>query len=125
MKNLEQPFSRRRFLATSAAVAAAAAASPLGSVARVGAARSADQTTVTLMYGSGDFTPANKAEFLKLNPDINLKQLEFNQTTLNAMFAAGSPPDIILATCMIFPRMCSRTRLPTLRRSFRRAPRSR
>jgi multiple sugar transport system substrate-binding protein len=97
VKNLEQPFSRRRFLAASAASAAAATVAPIGSITRVGAASSAAKTTVNLMYGSGDFTPANKAEFLKLNPDINLRQLEFNQTTLNAMFAAGSPPDIILA----------------------------
>ncbi len=92
--------TRRRFLATSAAT--------LGSLAGAGALLDAcnatattsggkSVTTLTVMYASTEFTPAYVKEFEKLNPDIKISFIEYDATRLNAMLAAGTPPDFIRA----------------------------
>jgi multiple sugar transport system substrate-binding protein len=95
--------NRRHFLASSAVT--------LGSLAGAGAILNAcntssptssgstkgggSVTTLTVMYASNEFTKEYIAEFEKLNPDIKIKFLEFDQTRLNSMFAANNPPDFI------------------------------
>jgi multiple sugar transport system substrate-binding protein len=49
------------------------------------------------MYASNEFTPAHVKEFEKLNPDIKINFIEYDATRLNAMLAAGTPPDFIRA----------------------------
>ena len=54
-------------------------------------------STVTVMYSSGEFTPAYQKQFQQLNPDLKLKFIEFSQVRLSAMLANGTPPDVIRA----------------------------
>ena len=70
----------------------------------VEAASSASKTTVTFMYSTGDISAADVAKFEALNPDIQVRQIEPNTTTMNAMFAAGNPPDIISAHVYDIPQ---------------------
>lgn len=90
--------SRRRFLGTAAVTA--------GTLAGVGTLldacssggpgpTSSGPTTLTIMGTSGEITPAYIKEFEKLNPGVKINFLTSDQTRLNAMFAAGHPPDII------------------------------
>lgn len=95
------PFSRRRFLMSSAMAAGAA----LGAGSFLDACNTSTTssgggaaTTVTVMYNTGEFTPAYITNFHKLNPDIKINFLTFDATRLNAMFAAGQPPDFIRST---------------------------
>lgn len=100
--SLNEPMSRRRFLTNTALVA--------GSVAGAGTLLEACSTsntpttttssgksvvTLTVMYASNEFTKAYVQEFEKLNPDIKINFVENDTQRLNAMFAAGTPPDFI------------------------------
>ncbi|HLZ63219.1 MAG TPA: sugar ABC transporter substrate-binding protein [Ktedonosporobacter sp.] len=55
----------------------------------------ASVTKLTVMYASGEFTKDYIAEFEKLNPDIKITFIENDPTRLNAMLAAGTPPDFV------------------------------
>ncbi len=92
--------TRRRFLTRSALTA--------GTVAGAGAFLDAcntsssaagssggGKTTLTVMYNNNELTPAYITEFEKLNPDITIKFIEYDATRLNAMLAAGTPPDFV------------------------------
>jgi multiple sugar transport system substrate-binding protein len=86
--------SRRRFLETSALT--------FGSVLGAGAlldacstSSSGGKTTVTVMYASAEFGTAYVNEFEKLNPDLKINFIEFDQTRLDAMLAANTPPDFV------------------------------
>jgi multiple sugar transport system substrate-binding protein len=97
----QKSMSRRRFLNNSAIAA--------GSVVGAGALLEACNTsgnpsttsngksivTLTVMYASNEFTKAYVTEFEKLNPDIKINFVENDTTRLNAMLAAGTPPDFI------------------------------
>lgn len=92
--------SRRRFITNSAI----AAGSVVGAGALLEACNTSNTpttangksvTTLTVMYASNEFTAAYVKEFEKLNSDIQIKFVEFDQTRLNAMFAAGTPPDFV------------------------------
>lgn len=95
----QKSISRRRFLTNSAI----AAGSIVGAGALLEACNTSNSTTVngksvttiTVMYASGEFTPAYVKEFEKLNPDIHINFVEYDATRLNAMFASGSPPDFV------------------------------
>jgi multiple sugar transport system substrate-binding protein len=50
---------------------------------------------IVVMYQQNEFTKAHVAEFEKLNPGTTIEFIEFDQTRLNAMLAAGSPPDFV------------------------------
>jgi len=93
--------NRRQFLARSAAVAGAAAgAGLLGRSVAAGTAEAAsahDTTTITIMSETSEITPAYIAAFEKLHPNIKVNFLADDPTRLSAMFAAGSPPDIVRA----------------------------
>jgi multiple sugar transport system substrate-binding protein len=47
------------------------------------------------MGQTNEITPACIKAFEQLHPAITVNFLTFDQTRLNAMFAAGSPPDVI------------------------------
>lgn len=99
--SFQKSMSRRRFLSNSAVAA--------GSVAGAGALLAACNTsntptttstgksivTLTVMENSSDFTKAYVSEFEKLNPDIRLSLVDYDTTRLNAMLAAGTPPDFV------------------------------
>lgn len=97
------PMSRRRFLASSAlTVGSLAGASALldacnasSSSSTGGSTGGSSVTTLTVMYASNEFTPAYVKEFEKLNPDIKIKFIEYDQTRLNSMLAANTPPDFV------------------------------
>src|SRR5215472_15052206 len=86
--------SRRRFLRNSVLTAGAlAGAGPL--LEACSTSNSGGKTILTIMGNSGEILPAYISEFEKLNPGVKVNFLTFDQTRLNAMFAAGSPPDVI------------------------------
>jgi len=93
--------SRGRFLATSAlaagSVAGAGALLSTGHPSRAEAARDRATSTVTVMYTSGEFTPALQQLFRQRNPDLTLQFIEYNTIRLSAMLAAGQPPDFLRA----------------------------
>jgi multiple sugar transport system substrate-binding protein len=95
--------TRRRFLATSAAtVGSLAGASALLDACNAtstgnGGSGGSSTTTLSVMYASNEFTPAYVSEFEKLNPGIKINFIEYDATRLNAMLAAGTPPDFIRA----------------------------
>jgi multiple sugar transport system substrate-binding protein len=90
--------SRRRFLTTTAAGAATVAgAAPLVAARTAGRALASPAratTTLTVMYVSGELTPAYIKQFEQMNPDIKIRFLNDDSTTFNSMLAAGRPPDV-------------------------------
>ncbi len=95
-------FSRRRFLSNSAlTVGTLAGAGALldacdtSTASTTATGGGGGKTTLTIMGNAGEITLAYIKEFEKLNPTIKVNFLTFDQTRLNAMFAASSPPDII------------------------------
>ena len=99
LKITSAPLSRRRFLINSAMAAGATlgASSFLDAcdTSTTPASSGSSVTTVTVMYNTGEFSPAYVTQFHKLHPDIKINLLNFDQTRLNAMFAASQPPDFI------------------------------
>lgn len=96
--SMSAPLNRRRFLANSAmAVGATLGAGSILEACNTSntTASGGTTTTVTVMYNSGEFFPAYVTQFHKLHPDIKINLLNFDQTRLNAMFAAGQAPDFI------------------------------
>ena len=90
--------SRRRLLTAAAAGAATVAgAAPLiapGAARRVLAAPARGTTTLTVMYAANELTPAYIKQFKQQNPDIKVQLIANDETTFNAMVAAGKPPDL-------------------------------
>ncbi len=89
--------SRRRFLTSSAvSIGALAGTGALLDACNTSTSSSAPgTTTLTVMYAASEFTPAYVKQFEQLHPSIKISFIEFDQTRLNAMFAAGTPPDFI------------------------------
>jgi multiple sugar transport system substrate-binding protein len=89
--------SRRNFLTTSTVtVGALAGGSALLSACNTSNNASSDgTTTLTVMYASNELTKAHIAEFEKLNKDIKIKFIEYDETRLNAMLVGNTPPDFV------------------------------
>ncbi len=87
--------SRRGFLRGSAmAVTALAAGNALAAcAASTTTGSSSGRTTISVM--DGDPLPADISAFEKAHPDIKVQQLVYDPTRLQAMIAAGSPPDVV------------------------------
>lgn len=86
--------NRRRFLTRSAHfIGAVMGASALLEACGQEAASSNGTTTLTIMSSSTELSKAQISEFEKLNPGIKINLLENDPVRLNAMFAAGQPPD--------------------------------
>ncbi|WP_460796822.1 extracellular solute-binding protein [Microbacterium sp. GXF0217] len=77
-----------------------------GCTAGGGATGGDGDTTVTVMYASNEFTADHIAEFEADNPDITIEFIEYDENRLNAMVAAGDPPDFVRAgpTANLFAR---------------------
>ncbi|WP_406441992.1 extracellular solute-binding protein [Streptomyces sp. NBC_00631] len=88
------PVSRRRFLALSAAGAAAGAASLGGCALQVSTGVSGSGETVTVMVKAGDITPDLVAQ-AKKETGITIKQVDYDITKLIAMLTSGNPPDLV------------------------------
>jgi multiple sugar transport system substrate-binding protein len=89
--------SRRSLLAGAGAVAGAALIGACTSkadtpVAKVQAAKSG---TLTVMTPSGDLTPETIKAFEAAYPTLKIQQIDNDPTRLNAMLAAGTPPDLV------------------------------
>lgn len=91
------PISRRRFIkqSTIALGAVAGAQTLLAACGGSSTSSTTNPTKLTVMYNKGEFTPAYIKEFEKLNPTIKITYLEYDQTRLSAMLAAGAPPDFV------------------------------
>lgn len=92
--------SRRRFLVTSTAMAGAltgGAAIFNACSTTSSSGSSAGITNLTVMYNSNEMTPAHVSAFQKANPTIKIKFIATDPVRLNAMFAAGTPPDFARA----------------------------
>jgi multiple sugar transport system substrate-binding protein len=89
--------NRRRFLRNSMVTvsAAAGASAILGACNANSTGGGSGTTTLTVMYVSGEFPKTYIGEFEKLNKDIKIKFIEYDQTRLNAMLASGTPPDFV------------------------------
>jgi len=89
--------SRRGFLRSSAAVAAAAAFS--GTLAAcsssTGSAGKPQTGKVTLTVMDTDPTASDIAAFEKAYPDIKINQITYDLSRLTASIAAGNPPDVV------------------------------
>lgn len=94
-------FNRRRFLAGSALLAGGAAAMPLLSACDANSGGSGtsdgDKTTLSVMNASNELTKEHIADFEGRNPDIRIQLIEpgNDDAKLNAMLAAGNPPDLV------------------------------
>lgn len=88
------PVSRRRFLALSAAGAAAGAASLGGCALQVSTGVSGPGESVTVMVKSGDLTP-DLIKQAKKDTGITIKQVDYDITKLIAMLTSGNPPDLV------------------------------
>jgi multiple sugar transport system substrate-binding protein len=93
-------FSRRSVLKTAGFVAGAAALSGCAGSAQSSSktpakAAKAKNGTLTIMSVQGEITDAEVAAFEKAHPGIKIKQINTDATRLNAMLAAGNPPDVV------------------------------
>lgn len=89
--------SRRRFLAGTAA-GAAAVALPAGCASSVGTGGSTGgTTTLQVMYESNEVTPQIVAAFEQANPGIKITLLKNDNARLLSMMAAGQAPDLFEA----------------------------
>lgn len=99
-----QQFSRRSLLRGGAALAGGAAAASMlaacGGTAASGASSSAkvadiEPGTLTIMSPTGEIADASIAGFQKAYPQLKITQINTDPTRLNAMLAAGNPPDLV------------------------------
>lgn len=106
--------SRRQFLVQSAqAIGATMGAGALleacNTSSNPSSSNSSAKTTLTVMYSSGEFTPAYVTQFQKLHPDIKIKFVEYDATRLSAMLAAGQPPDFVRTSgAPVMPNLIAR-----------------
>ncbi len=64
----------------------------------------AEQIELSVMLPTNELSDEQIVEFEAANPDIKLIRVENDVTVLNAMLAAGTPPDIIRASAFEVPR---------------------
>ena len=77
---------------------------PAESEASEEAESSSGQIELGVMLPTNELSDEQVAEFEAANPDIKLVRVENDVTVLNAMLAAGTPPDIIRASAFDVPR---------------------
>ncbi|MER5513566.1 extracellular solute-binding protein [Streptomyces sp. NPDC002763] len=88
------PVSRRRFLALSAAGAAAGAASLGGCALQVSTGVSGSGETVTMMVKPDDLSP-DLVKQAKKETGVTIKRVDYDITKLIAMLTSGNPPDLV------------------------------
>ncbi|GGN22550.1 extracellular solute-binding protein [Streptomyces fuscichromogenes] len=89
--------SRRSVLTSAGFIAGAAALSACGNSGTTASKTpvKAKTGTLTIMSVQGEITPAEVAAFEKAHPGVKIKQINTDPTRLNAMLAAGNPPDVV------------------------------
>lgn len=89
--------NRRQFLQAAAVTTGtlAGAGSLLAACGSSSGGSSGGPVTLTVMYNKAELLPDQVALFEKLNPTIKIKQLEYDDTVLSSMLAAGNPPDFV------------------------------
>lgn len=87
------PFSRRSFLVGAAGAAGMLALTACSTGAGTGSS-SGGSGKLTIMANGGEITP-DMIKTFTAETDIQVTFLEYDQTKLNAMFAAGNAPDLI------------------------------
>lgn len=109
---LETRVSRRKLLAGAAGVAGAVAAESLGgpALARAIPRRRLSPVTVTVM-GNDEFTDAYIKDFESKNPNITINFVAFDAAKFQAMFAAGTPPDLWRTQAALVPQWAKRGQL--------------
>ncbi|MEU6197537.1 extracellular solute-binding protein [Streptomyces sp. NPDC047061] len=88
------PVSRRRFLALSAAGAAAGAASLGGCALQVSTGVGSSGETVTMMVKADDLSP-DLVKQAKRDTGVTIERVDYDITKLIAMLTSGSPPDLV------------------------------
>jgi multiple sugar transport system substrate-binding protein len=81
-------------------------------------AQSSDPVTITVMIASWALTDEEIQAFEDANPDIAVERIEEDGTRLNAMFAAGTPPDVFSVSGADIPSLVNRDLLLDLRPYF-------
>ncbi|MEU0074062.1 extracellular solute-binding protein [Streptomyces sp. NPDC006332] len=89
--------SRRSVLRSAGFLAGAAALSACGNsnTAASKTPSKAKSGTLTIMSVQGEITAAEVAAFEAAHPGVRIKQINTDVTRLNAMLAAGNPPDVV------------------------------
>ena len=89
--------SRRSVLRSAGFLAGAAALSACGNNTATGSKTpsKAKSGTLTIMSVQGEITDAEVAAFEQAHPGVKIKQINTDVTRLNAMLAAGNPPDVV------------------------------
>ncbi|MFJ9372841.1 extracellular solute-binding protein [Streptomyces sp. NPDC101455] len=93
-----QAFSRRSVLKSVGFVAGAAALSACSGTASStssASVKSPKKGTLTIMSAQGEITSAEIAAFERAYPGLKIKLILTDPTRLNAMLAAGDPPDLV------------------------------
>ena len=89
--------SRRSVLRSAGFLAGAAALSACGNTNATASKTpsKAKSGTLTIMSVQGEITDAEVAAFEQAHPGVKIKQINTDVTRLNAMLAAGNPPDVV------------------------------
>ena len=91
-----QPINRRGFLGlTAAGVAAAALSGCKVNTSSSAGASSSGKGALTIMGNDGEITKDVISAWQQLNADAPITFIKYDETRLNAMLAAGTPPDLV------------------------------
>src|SRR5690348_5702880 len=96
--NNSPAFTRRSVLKGFGALAGGAALAACGSSGGSSSAAKVSDIkpgTLTIMSPTGEITSAQVAAFQKAYPQLKITQVNTDPTRLNAMLAAGNPPDLV------------------------------
>ena len=97
----QSSLTRRSFLAKSALTAAsiAGAGSLLDACGSSSSSGSTAKTTVSIMlFADSELSKAEITAFEAANPDITVNLVPYDAAKLSAMYASGSPPDLVRVT---------------------------
>ena len=80
------------------ATAAPATAAPTTAAPATVAPKPAGPVTLVVMVAESDFSQDQQKEFMAANPSITIQRIDVDNTKLQAMEAAGTPPDLFRAS---------------------------
>lgn len=80
------------------ATAAPTTAAPATAAPATMAPTASGPVTLVVMVNESDFTKDQQAEFMKANPNITIQRIDVDATKLQAMIAAGTPPDLFVGS---------------------------
>lgn len=85
-------------------------------------AQSPKQVTITFMINQNEFSEAELAAFEAENPGIKVERIPEDYTRLQAMFAAGNPPDVIRVWESMVPQLVTNNLLYDLTEMIAQTP---